>query len=96
MRIHEDLYIDPEYDLYDIGYLYYHDPETVSSLASPPNYARYINTIYPEDQDSTRSHQFNCAFIADESGLDVVWVEALIDIPEGTELLADYGMPLSR
>ena len=91
MRIHEELYIDAEYDLFDVGYLYFQDQDSVNCLASPPNYGRYINTIYPDDMKHSTYH-FNCAFIADESGLDVVWVEALEDIPQGTELLVDYGI----
>ena len=47
-------------------------------------------TPYPEGELSG-GYAFNCQFVGDESGLNVVWVEAIVDIPAGVELLVDYG-----
>ena len=49
MEVSKDLYVDAEHDPYDVGYLYYLDDSVRGQLRSPPNYGRYINTIYPED-----------------------------------------------
>ena len=88
MEVNSEVFIDAEHHPVDIGYLYYLDDDVAAGLRSPPNYARYINTIYPEDELSG-GYTFNCQFVGD--GLNVVWVEAIVDIPAGVELLVDYG-----
>ena len=90
MEVSADLYVDAEHDPYDCGYLYFLDADAADGLRNPPNYDRYINTIYPEDE-LTGEYSFNCDFEGDSSGLSVVWVVAAIDIPAGVELLVDYG-----
>ena len=83
MEVSPDMYVDAEHNPVDVGYLFY-----LEEGAS--NYGRYINTIYTEDE-LTGECSFNCYFEGDESGLSVVWVVALVDIPPGVELLVDYG-----
>ena len=90
MEVSADLYVDAEHDPYDCGYLYFLDADAADGLRNPPNYGRYINTIYSEDE-LTGEYFFNCVFEGDSSGLSVVWVVAAIDIPAGVELLVDYG-----
>lgn len=90
MEVSADLYVDAEHDPYDVGYLYFLDAVVADGLCNPPNYGRYINTIYPEDE-LTGEYSFNCSFEGDSSGLSVVWVVAAVDIPAGVELLVDYG-----
>ena len=55
---------------------------------SPPNYARYVNTLTPIQRES---HSFNCIFEADGEGVDVVWLVSSVDIKKGSELSVDYG-----
>ena len=90
MEVSEDVSVDAEHDPYDVGYFYYLDPELSKGLHNPPNYGRYLNTIYPEDLE-LGCYSYNCSFMGDESGLNVIWVVALVDIPANTELLVDYG-----
>ena len=89
MEVSSEMFIDAEHHPVDLGYLYYLDVDVAADLRIPPNYARYINTIYPEDKLSG-GYAFS-QFVCDESGLNVVWVEAIVDIPAGVELLVDYG-----
>ena len=84
------MYVDAEHHPVDVGYIFYLDEGVADSLSIPPNSGRYINTIYPEDE-LTGEYSFNCYFVGDASGLSVVWVVALVDIPPGVELLVDYG-----
>ena len=90
MEVSSEVFIDAKHHPVDIGYLYYLYDDVAAGLRSLPNYARYINTIYPEDELSGE-YAFNCQFVGDESGLNVVWVESIVDSPAGVELLVDYG-----
>ena len=91
MEVSSEVFIDAEhYYTVDIGYLYYLDSNVAAGLRSPPNCARYINTIYSENELSGK-YAFNWQFVGDESGLNVVWVVAMVDIPADVELLVDYG-----
>ena len=83
------------HDPYDVGYLYYLDDSVRGQLRSPPNYGRYINTIYPKDV-SLGDYSFNCAFVGDDTGVSFVWVVALVDVVAGTELFVDYGPAYHR
>ena len=47
MEVSLEVFIDAEHYPVDIGYLYYIDDDVAAGSRSPPNYARYINTIYP-------------------------------------------------
>ena len=90
MEVSQDVLVDAEHDLYDIGYLYFLDPEFSKCLHNPPNYGRYINTIYPEDLE-LGCYSYNRSFVGDERGLNAIWVVALVDIPANVELLVVYG-----
>ena len=90
MELSRDVFLDAEHNPYDVGYLFFLDPELSKGLKCPPNYGRYVNTIYPEDLN-LKLFEYNCFFCGDESGLNVVWVVALVDIPPKVELLVDYG-----
>ena len=90
MEVSRDVFLDAEHDPYDVGYLFFMDPELSKGLKCPPNYGRYVNTIYPEDLD-LKLYEYNCVFRGEESGLNIVWVVALLDIPPNVELLVDYG-----
>ena len=47
MEVSQDVFVDAEHDPYDVGDLYYLDPELSKCLHNnPPIYGRYINTIY--------------------------------------------------
>ena len=95
MEVSACTYIDAEHDPVDVGYLYFLDAAVSDVLCCPPNYGRYINTIYPGDV-LIGAYSYNCSFRGYESGLVVVWVESLVDIPAGVELLVDYGPAFLR
>ena len=90
MEVSKDVFVDAAHDPRDIGYLYLLDAGISSQYPSPPNYGRYINTIYPEDE-ATGEYAYNCLVMGDDSGLSVVWVVAKVDIPAGVEWFVDYG-----
>ena len=50
------MYVDAEHHPVDVGYIYYLDKDVADGLSSPPNYGRYINTIYPEYELTVRVH----------------------------------------
>ena len=83
MEVSSDVFVDAEHDPYDVGYLYFLDPELSKGLHNPPNYGRYLNEL--------GCYSYNCSFVGDESMLSVIWVVALVDIPANTELLVHYG-----
>ena len=56
MEVSKDVFVDAEHDPRDIGYLYFLDAGISSRYHSPPNYGRYINTIYPEDKEQLLVH----------------------------------------
>ena len=88
LEIAKDFYIDAERDTRDIGYLWPLGSQAYLARV-PHNHGRYINTVYPSDHAA--GWRFNCEFVVDESGLDVVWVQTTRAVAAGEELLADYG-----
>ena len=88
LELLSEFYLDPEFDTHDLGYLWHLDPKEAAQIPCPPNYARYVNTIYPGDEVS---YHYNCSFDPDSGGYLVCWVVALEDIQPGEELLVDYG-----
>ena len=93
MELHSDCFLDPEYDTHDLGYLWHLDGTNTTDVPCPPNYARYINTMYPGDE---LAYHYNCSFEPDTGGYLVVWVIALEDIQPGQELIVDYGKKYDR
>ena len=81
---------------YDLLYLSVPEGESAHGVAeimaerysSPPNYARYVNTLTPIQLETD---SFNCIFEADREGVDVVWLVSSVDIKQGSELSVDYG-----
>ena len=88
LELHSEAFLDPEFDTHDVGYLWHLDPSQTAQAPCPPNYARYINTMYPGDEVS---YHYNCSFEPDTGGYLVCWVVALEDIQPGQELIVDYG-----
>ena len=93
-RVHSEFYICAREVKYDTGYLTVTDNETYNgylgntlSHRADPNYGRYFNTIGEEQEG-----EFNCVFIPDEAGYEVMFIwsgDAVIK--KGEELLIDYG-----
>ena len=66
MEVSKNLCVEAEHDPCDVGYLH-----CGYQLRSPPNYGCYINASYAEDV-VLGEYSFNCAFVGEDSGLNVV------------------------
>ena len=83
----DNYYLDAEHDRYDIGYLYVNQLYD-SSIANPPNYGRYANTVY---RRNVSTHSNNCMFDVSQDGNNIVWIVATCDIAANQEILVDYS-----
>ena len=77
----------PSHSGYDIGYLYVNQLYD-SSIANPPNYGRYANTVY---RRNVSTHSNNCMFDVSQDGNNIVWIVATCDIAANQEILVDYS-----
>lgn len=81
--------LDSQHELYDVGYTMgmstYHKERTPTQ----PNYGRYVNSLTPEQQATGLT--FNAQIVADLlEGFS--WIQSGKNpIPEGQEILVDYG-----
>ncbi len=80
--------LDAETQLYDVGYLSSFSPSTRARSTVPPNYARFTNSIRPDQQ--TVDITFNTIFLPDPvEGFS--WLLSTTHITMGEEILVDYG-----
>lgn len=77
---------------FDLGYLQsWDESDRLCAIKletpCPPNYGRYINTLWGDRV----SADFNCVFSSADDGQSVMFIEASRDISAGEELLVEYG-----
>jgi hypothetical protein len=73
---------------YDVGYLQSLTTRQRTLVATPPNYARYVNSIRP---DQPLGNGFNAIFLPDPTEGFSWIVSGSHQIEEGAEILLDYG-----
>jgi hypothetical protein len=81
--------LDARTQLYDVGYLSSLFPARRARSLAPPNYARYVNSLRPEQQKGDLA--FYAIILPDPiEGFSWLTTGAVL-IAEGTEILVDYG-----
>lgn len=97
LRLDKDCYMCAREHLYDVCYLVSLDydtraPGVYCESQCPPNYARYINSVFADaDGSEPPDSAFNVEFDIVDDGFDVMFIKASRDIKQDEELLIDYG-----
>jgi hypothetical protein len=92
--VHAEYYLCAREITKDTGYLNITDGETYNGYLAnrdigrtPPNYARYFNTLKEGD-----TGKFNCVFEPDVDGYEVIFIWTGDEVVKAREeLLVDYG-----
>ncbi len=80
--------LDAQSQLYDTGYLVFLSPAQRSRALAPPNYARFANSLRPDQQ--TEELAFNATFLPDPVEGFSWLISGASLIPADTEILVDY------
>lgn len=81
--------LDAQSQLYDIGYLTHLSAYQGARAPAPPNYARFVNSLRPEQQ--TGDHSFNDILLPDPTEWFTWLTSGPLHIAADTEILVDYG-----